>query len=531
MAATTMLPTIPDYVKSLAWHKAYPNLLRCSVDSTHGGTYPPLTSQKGIDRNQPYQYVNYQANDYALGSVTGPWWASSCMQYLSAWWPYSRADRMEKGRPGAYSLLYPHYVFNGMAVFDKGDIFFSKEPNKPLSDHVGGAGGPWYREFNEYGRAGSLQDRNTAILLYSPRPGTHVDRLVPEKITRASASMALYRHGTALEGIYRNNQPITSLPADFKAGDWWFVEDGDVYAGVLPLKVTDLGGGGKITLESRNRQLVLYADNYLGKSIAEISDDDWVKAQNGFVIELGDRKEYGSFENFRKTMLSAKLPLDTGKGFLRHVKYERPGKQLEVEWHSYNENYPVRSINGKPDTFVRDLESPEFAVNSTGKLNTENAALTGAPGKSYWLLSSPQTNAYVAYQPNLEQELPVELSTPFGIVSAERFPFGKIVLQKSGDTLELRVDASYPPFLNPWATIAHDKQGRGILPSDIYLQTSETNLKGVICGRELPLHPVTVDGKKMYRLRPYDIDPANSKVVDLGEYGQYYRLRPMNGDE
>lgn len=79
-----------------------------------------------------------------------------------------------------------------------------------------------------------------------------------------------------------NRQPITRLPVELKPGDWWFVQDGDTYVGVLPLEATHLRGPCKTTIEERTRQIVLYQDNYVGESIDGISDESWVKRAERF---------------------------------------------------------------------------------------------------------------------------------------------------------------------------------------------------------------------------------------------------------
>ena len=70
----------------------------------------------------------------------------------------------------------------------------------------------------------------------------------------------------------------------------------------------------KTTLEERTRQIVLYQDNYVGDTIDGIADEEWVKARSGFVVEMGDAAEYGSFERFRDIMLKAKVK-ESADGF------------------------------------------------------------------------------------------------------------------------------------------------------------------------------------------------------------------------
>jgi len=198
--------------------------------------------------------------------------------------------------------------------------------------------------------------------------------------------MFLFRWRPGLEGLYVNRQPITHLPLELKPGDWWFIQDGDTYVGVRPLEATHLRGPCKTTIEERTRQIVLYQDNYVGESIDDIQDEEWVKARSGYVVELGDAAEYDSFERFRDTMLKAKVN-ESADGFIRHIRYERPGRRLEMKWHCYEEKYLVRRVDGRDHETLRHLRSPEFAVGTT-ELSTHDARLKTKAGETAWLLSA-----------------------------------------------------------------------------------------------------------------------------------------------
>ena len=158
-------------------------------------------------------------------------------------------------------------------------------------------------------------------------------------------------------GLYVNREPVTRLPLELKPGDWWFIQDGDTYAGVRPLEATHLRGPCKTTLEERTRQIVLYQDNYVGDTIDGIADEEWVKARSGFVVEMGDAAEYGSFERFRDIMLKAKVK-ESADGFIRHIQYQRPGRRLEMKWHCYEEKYLVRRVDGQDQTVCATSSRP-----------------------------------------------------------------------------------------------------------------------------------------------------------------------------
>ena len=436
------VPDLPSYLHDLAWHKSLPNELQCRVELRPEEAYRNNFKLEGIDQptgKQRTKYVNYQGRGYTLGSTTWSWVVATCVVNASAWWNNSRNPRAPLGSPERFCVLYPHYVINGMSFLDKGDIYYEEDGGKPLADHKGGPRGPWMREFVEFGRVGTLQDRNTLLMTYAGRPGMHQARFVKDKVQRASAAMFLFRWTDGTDGLFVNREPVRSLPRELAPGDWWFIEDGDVYAAIRPLEATRLRGG-KTMLEKRTRHVVLYQDNVAAENISGIDDADWIKARNGFVVEMGDKAEFGSFAAFQGKILAGKVTADEADGFTRHIAYERDDRRLDVRWHAYTEEYATRKINGRDDPWTQFAQSPEFAVSDSGQLAVEDAKLSTTPGKTTWLLSCAPSRTWVAYQPNADAALPLTLDCPAGRVTCERLPLGKLVIATQPDG-SLRLDA------------------------------------------------------------------------------------------
>lgn len=438
------LPDLPAYLQEVAWNKAYPNELQCLVATRHWRAYPILPDQPPAEPYRPAKYVNYQTRRYTLGSTSSSWVVNTCVVAASAWWNNSRNPAAPLGSPERFCVLYPHYVFNGMSTLDKGEVYYAKEPNTPMADNKGGVGGPWLREFIDFGRVGTLQDRNTLLLAYTAKAGTHHGDLVKEKTQRASAAMFLFRWTEGMDGLYVNREPVRDLPRELAPGDWWFVEDGDVYAAVRPLEATRLRGG-RTVLEKRTRHIVLYQDNVATSNIVGIADAEWVKARSGFVVEMGDKEEYGSFAQFQDKILAAKVTSDEADGYVRHVAYERGGRMLDMCWHGYTEAYSARKINGRDDPWPRFAQSPEFAVSDSGKLAVRGATLQTAPGKTAWLLACEPSGTWVAYQPNPDDALPLTVGCPAGRLVCDSFPFGKVELSRRPDG-GVQVDADAESF-------------------------------------------------------------------------------------
>lgn len=434
------VPVLPAYLQDLAWDKTLPGELQCLVDLKHWRPCRELPGAPETDPMRPMKYVNYQGHGYALGSTTSSWVVNTCVVGASAWWNNSRNPDAALGSPERFCALYPHYVINGMSFLDRGEIHFENAGGKPVADSKGGEGGPYLREFIDFGRVGTLQDRNTLLLSYTPKPGTHHagQNFVKNRVQRASAAMFLFRWTGGTDGLYVNRQPVRDLPRELNPGDWWFIEDGDVYAAVRPLTATRLRGG-RTLLERRTRHIVLYQDNIAATGIEGIGDEEWVKARSGFVVEMGDKSEHGSFASFQDRILTGKVTADEADGFVRHIAYERDDRRLEMKWNCYTEEYPVRRINGRDDPWPRYAQSPEFAVSDAGRLTVKDATLESEPGKTCWLLACEPSRTWVAYQPNPGETLSLTLDCPAGRLSCGQFGFGKVAVTQSGD--EVIVDA------------------------------------------------------------------------------------------
>ncbi|HVJ45497.1 MAG TPA: hypothetical protein VM511_03860, partial [Luteolibacter sp.] len=229
-----------------------------------------------------------------------------------------------------------------------------------------------------------------------------------------------------------------------------------------------------------------YQDNFSGDGIDGISDKDWVQARNGFVVEMGDKAEYGSFANFQDKILASKVAKDSSSGFQRQIAYEREGRKLEMDWNCYSEAFSKRLVDGKDDPWPDLLASPDFAV-GTGATKTADASISTLTGKSVWLLSAAPVKTWVGYQPNAEETLPLVLKTPVAELKADAFPFGKLIVRQTDDgKLSCEIDASYRPFFHhPERAAIY--QARGTLPSVIRISTGAPEVSATLNGRPCPV--------------------------------------------
>jgi hypothetical protein len=154
----------------------------------------------------------------------------------------------------------------------------------------------------------------------------------------------------------------------------------------------------------------------------------------------------------------------------------------------------------------------DVAVSDRGTLAVREATLETADRKTAWLLASPQSRTWVAYQPNVEHDLPIALKCPAGIVRCERMPFGKIVVRQDvANSVLLEVDATYRPFFGHPAGVTPGNVGRaadffqknGDLPTDFVLETA-TAPTATVNGINYTPRRQKRGGKDVWVVNPYE---------------------------
>ena len=98
--------------------------------------------------------------------------------------------------------------------------------------------------------------------------------------------------------------------------------------------------------------------------------------------------------------------------------------------------------------------------------------------------------------------MPIGLKTPVAEVTADEFPFGKVIVrQKDDGEIVCEIDASFRPFFNhPERAAVY--QGRRTLPSVIRISTEAKKVTVTLNGRPCP--GVRKDGA--FEVNPYQ-DP------------------------
>lgn len=508
----------PAYFNDLAWEKSYPHELRArSLSAT--GDYRTPQFPPGVDPLRHKDLLNYQTERWVLGSVSEPYFSSTSNQMLIAFWKRPGSDarvghdearvghddaRVEHddarvtqsvppGSPRAFRCLYAHYVTNGARPFEVRQAW---DGDKPLSFH------PYWGtyEYTNRGYFATLQEQGTGLIAMRPWP------CFPDEtrhLTGLSAVMCLYDWEPTTDGMYVNEQPLGTLPAPLRPGDWWFIADGDVYAGVRPLECSNVGGGG-LHLDKALHHIILWADNYRSPTQRSFTESELAALRSGFVVEMGDRGRDGSFEQFRRRCLTAKVAESDDHG-VREAAYQRAGRALKMRVDAARCILLDRQVEGRPYRWLA-MSTPEFVQDDSGTLRALDATAQSRPGTSLWLLTCRKSQAYVLYQPNYGRLLPVQLHTPLGEVQAEHFPFGKIVLRRDGEEVRVELDAQLPPFGALPTGVSKGvpiyEQRIGTIASLLELEGMPRRPKVTLNGESWPVEEVAGQAGR-WRVQPY----------------------------
>jgi hypothetical protein len=213
---------------------------------------------------------------------------------------------------------------------------------------------------SEQGKYRCYQQGNRLILLARPQPNVIAQQAAEhqfgqrkepaQEIKSVQCSAALFNYEQPGPGweIFVDGTKVEALPATAKYGQVVTIRDGVSYLALRPLPTDDLGRDAEITLEAGRPQtqayheqtniqpaLFIHANFY--RRTAAISADTLQQlehAQSGFVVEMGDEKEYGSFAKFQAQVRGAKL----AAGDKGAVTYTTGTDTLAASWAGFTVN-------------------------------------------------------------------------------------------------------------------------------------------------------------------------------------------------
>ena len=262
------------------------------------------------------------------------------------------------------------------------------------------------------------QHGNKLILFARPQPNVIKERAgecqfgqrrhPAEAITSVQCSAALFNYDKPAPTwkIYIEDKKVASLPATAKYGQVITIHDGVSYLALRPLPTDDLGRDAEITLEAgrpqtqayheqTNIQPALFVHANFYRRAAALPADALARlagATSGFVVEMADQKEYGSFEKFQTQVRQARL----AAGAKGAITYQTGQDALAADWDSF-------IVNGKdPYAYAKEQKLwQDSSLTQMGKARLEkNGAVVERgsrhPELNMFLQTFPKQKLYVA---------------------------------------------------------------------------------------------------------------------------------------
>jgi hypothetical protein len=196
--------------------------------------------------------------------------------------------------------------------------------------------------FRQDAQLRSLQHENAAMVFYNPYPYYGTFKRLRTGIFRPlhfSRPQAIFVGETELHrGNYIGHrlEPIA-------------IDEGAVYVGILPLRLTDLGQARQCDLHIHDYSghLVINISSFEGWSPRSFSYEQIVSTNAGFVIEVHDANKFANFAAFRRWLAQASID-DVSFGEMRTTTYQREGLKLSTAYGPYETMFRYASINNHP---------------------------------------------------------------------------------------------------------------------------------------------------------------------------------------
>lgn len=271
----------------------------------------------------------------------------------------------------------------------------------------------------------TFQSRNRAIVFAKP----HCNRerflgAVKDGVSSLATVIGLW------------NFPAGRTP-DIEIGDGGrhiFVRDGVTYLAILPLPATDLGRddafriapGVAAKAEPNDAELApaltISLFNMSRARPVAIRDLDLrtitTRTYGGFVLEMGDEAQHGSFGAFRRHIATTELRTEWNEGKrLLEIAYKTGGDLMEagfstefaqsadaayvVDGGAQTRAIPYRRLNGQWPYLAEGIDRDSFWAQqgTTGRLEKNGCVLITDPGRKAYLIADPDSGAVVAYNP------------------------------------------------------------------------------------------------------------------------------------
>jgi hypothetical protein len=283
----------------------------------------------------------------------------------------------------------------------------------------------------------TYQSRNRAIVFAKPHANRDwfLEAVGKDGLSRLATVIGLWNFADRKDWeLYADDQRIDRFPHRLTAKQRLLIRDGVTYLAILPLPAADLGrdveieigpgGGGKADPTGAEIAPALIVSMFNLRRDAPLAPDaldfDRIarRTYGGFVLEMGDAEQHGSFDAFARHIRASTLGatwhddrhlmevayrsgndlMEAGFG----TDFSQPGERHFVLDPGQQEKaIPYRRLNGQWPYLPAGLERDTgwAQQGTTGRLEKNGAVLAGDAGRKSYLLSDPLSGAVVGYNP------------------------------------------------------------------------------------------------------------------------------------
>ena len=298
----------------------------------------------------------------------------------------------------------------------------------------------------------TVQHRNRALVLYQPKENItyNAGQVLNTDALRLAFVLSAFR---PLEELWIGDQRVdlTNLPFAHPRVEPMFLSDGNVYAAVLPLEVTDLGRDAavRVTFNEEYKQVTVAYYNYRGTK-REFGWEELPWIRNGFAFEIAGKDEYADLAAFRALLANAKVT-DVMQQDVRTATFSSADTTLKLSYNPVVAGSETRFIpykRGDTAFITRQINGQEIdhsyfrstcaILSPEAKITLGTATLTHEPKVPAWLIKDPTGENYAVW--NFSGEVvSLDLQTPQGKVSVKRFHLGRLLL-RGGEEPVLEVE-------------------------------------------------------------------------------------------
>ena len=396
---------------------------RVAMQSLHRPWAPFWVAGLIDDKPVPFEETSADTN---RGLFKPPLWRRS---FLGRWHGLASTDI----RGGTVDVLgqWVRAAQKSTALEDLGTLTVLYAANRPdlATTHEG--------VLRQAGLTLTYQSRNRAIVFAKPHTNRDWLRgaIGKEGLSRLATVIGLWNFAEKKSWeIHADDRKIDSFPTRLSGNQRILIRDGVSYLAILPLPAADLGrdaeieighgGGGKAdpTQVDISPALIISIFNLRRERPLAVRDLDLDaitrRTYGGFVLEMGDADQHGSFDAFAGHIRASELAaVWRHERHVMEVSYRSGGDLMEagfgtdftqpterhfaVDPGQQEKAIPYRRLNGKwpylPAGLERDTTWAQQGT--TGGLEKNGATLTTEPGRMSYLLSDPVSGAAVGYNP------------------------------------------------------------------------------------------------------------------------------------